>query len=341
MQLIAPPFLVQTDDTGCATLIRGTSRIRLPSPDISRSCLEILRAFQTPGRYAEDFIAQFADEMADGIGALVSHMRSAGFLVPADTAIDSPETVFWNDYGRNPESVSSAAAQLDVTLVGKNQLALKVADMLGTSGIAVARRVDDPNLRGPGMPPTKTADWTASEGFTLLAPQCDTQRLVIACTDIGAETHLRAWNDFCVNNRVPFLPASLRDNRVSVGPYVRPYESSCYECARARINANAIALHREDEELRPREPRAFGWHPLLLQNAAGIMVAEVFRQALSALPPLTPDVIAADPLGKGTVSRHKILRLPRCPVCSPLRHHAAPLVVDSEDRNNALLEAFK
>jgi bacteriocin biosynthesis cyclodehydratase domain-containing protein len=341
MKLIAPPLLVDRDETGAAVLIRGKSRVRLPSPQVSDMCLNILAAFRPPGQDDAAFKAQFPEQVSAGIAELVAQMRAGGFLVPAGTPVHDPTTVFWADHGQEPDTVAEAASKLDVTLVGRNRLALRLAEGLAEAGIAAARRVDDPCLRGPAMDSAEPLDWDASEGFTLPDPAEGTVQVVIACTDIGAETHLRPWNAYCVNTKRAFLPVSIKDNRVAVGPYVRPFESACFECARGRVNANAIGLDRSDEPQRPERPDAFGWHPMLLDTAATLVSAELLRQAVGALPPLTPDLVLADPVGRGTTARHKVLRLPRCPVCSSLARHATPMVVDSEDRNTELMEAFK
>ncbi len=341
MNLIAPPILVTVDDSGSATLTKGHSRVRLPSAEVSRICLDLLEAFRAPGVDPEVFVARFSPQVAPGIRDLVAQMRAGGFLVPEGTPLHLPESVFWSDFGQSHATIAEATAQLDVTLVGCNALGARVAMGLETAGIVAARRVHDPDLRGPGWNDLLQSDWQSSDGFTLPAASDGTARLVIACTDIGAETHLRPWNAFCVENRVDFLPVSIKDNRIVVGPYVRPFQNGCFECARGRVNANAIRMNRDDEAERPTRPEAFGWHPVLLDTAAAQVVTEVLRQTLGALPPLTPGMIVADPMGTGATSRHPVLRLPRCPVCSPLRHHTTPMVVDSEDRDSQLLEAFK
>lgn len=341
MKMIAAPVLVQFDETGAATLIKGNGRIKLPSAQISQTCLEILRAFESPGQDPEVFVSQFPAEVAAGINELIASMKTGGFLVDEHTPLANPENVFWSDYGQTTETIHDAVTKLDVTLVGHNRLSTRIADALSASGIFMARCVDDPNLRGPGLADAAQSEWVASEGFRMPEPSDDKVRLVIATTDIGAETHLRAWNEFCVDNKLLFLPVSIKGNQVSVGPFVRPFETGCFECARGRVNSNGINLDRSDEVHRPVQPAAFGWHPLLLDTAAMIVCTEVLRQAVGALPPLKPDLIVADPMGRGSQSRHRILRLPRCPVCSPLRKHTTPMVVDSEDRDTELMEAFK
>jgi bacteriocin biosynthesis cyclodehydratase domain-containing protein len=341
MKMIAAPVLAQFDDSGAATLIKGNGRIKLPTPQISKTCLDILRAFENPGQDPEVFVSQFSAEVADGINELISLMKAGGFLVDEHTPLANPENVFWSDYGQTTEAIDDAVTKLDVTLVGHNRLSTRIADSLGASGIFMARCVDDPNLRGPGLTEEEKSEWVASAGFRMPEPADDKVRLVIASTDIGAETYLRAWNEFCVENKILFLPVSIKGNQVCIGPFVRPFETGCFECARGRVNSNGINLDRSDEAHRPVQPAAFGWHPLLLDTAAMIVCTEVLRQAVGALPPLKPDLIVADPMGKGIQSRHRVLRLPRCPICSPIRKHATPIVVDSEDRDTELMEAFK
>ena len=341
MKLIATPVLVVFDEVGAATFRRGNTKVELTSPIQAKACLDILNAFQFPGLDLDDFILKFETTAVEAVSSLIDQMKMSGFLVPDGTVVDNPEATFWRDFLQSRATIDDGASRLEVVMVGKSHLTERVAESLQAAGAKIDSWIDDPMLRGPALETLKTSQWTLSEGVSL-APRDDLNlRLIIACTDIGAETHLRPWNEFCVDNNIHFLPISLKDNKVNMGPYVRPHENACFECARGRINANAVTVDRADEEHRHLVPHAFGWHPILLDTAASLATAEVLRQTFGCLPALRPDHIIADPIGTGTVMRHGVLRLPRCPVCSPIKRHSAPMVVDSEDRNAALIAEYQ
>lgn len=341
MRLISTPVLVMFEDTGGATFKRGNVQVQLNVPAQAKACLDILQAFQSPGMDPDDFLAKLDPSAVEGISGLIEQMKMSTFLMSADVDLDNPEATFWMDFGQSRAGIDDAATRLHVTMVGRNHLTERVANSLQAAGVTVDRWVDDPNLRGPALESLKDQQWDSSDGIE--KPELDdvSLHLVVACTDIGAETHLRPWNEFCVDNGVNFLPISIKNNKIAMGPYVRPFENACFECARGRINANVMTLDREDEQYRPNVPHAFGWHPILLDTAAALATAEVLRQAFGCLPAVRPDHIIADPVGTGTVVRHGVLRLPRCPVCSPIKRHSAPMVVDSEDRNAALINEFR
>ena len=341
MKLIATPVLVLFDDTGGATLKRGKTLIRLNAAFQAKACVNILQAFLAPGLDPEEFLAKLDPTAVEGVSRLIEQMKMARFLVPDTLDLDNPETVFWMDYGQSREAIKEGAKRLHLTMVGRNHLTERVAQAVTSAGLCVDQWIDDPKLRGPAIKTMAPVPWREISDLHVPDVEAGELSLVVAATDIGAETFLRPWNEFCVDNRLNFLPISIKDNKIALGPYVRPFQNACLECARGRINANVMTLDRDDEEYRPEVPHAFGWHPIVLDIAASLATAEILRQAVGALPAMRPDHIVADPIGTGTVTRHGVLRLPRCPVCSPIKRHSAPLVVDSEDRNAALINEYR
>lgn len=341
MKLIATPVLVLFDDTGVATLKRGTTVVRLNVPFQAKACIDILQTFKAPGLDPKTFLARLDPAAAEAVSGLIEQMKMARFLVPDSVDLDNPETVFWMDYGQSRDAIEDGAKRLHLTMVGRNHLTERVAKGLTAAGLTINQWIDDPKLRGPALEMLDAAPWREISRLDVPETGEGTVSLIVATTDIGAETHLRPWNEFCVDNNLNFLPISLKDHKVAMGPYVRPFENACLECTRGRINANVMTLDRNDEEYRPEVPHAFGWHPMLLDTAVSLATVEILRQAVGALPAMRPDHIIADPIGTGTVTRHGVLRLPRCPVCSPIKRHSAPMVVDSEDRNAALINEYR
>lgn len=325
MKLLAPPFLKTSDEGGKITIIRGARRVEFPNDNIAGRCLEILETFSRGDIEVEPFIQGFPEDIRPAVENLIKYMEQNRFLVPTDEFEGSPEEVFWNDNFLHHQEVKDLLSQTSIALVGKNHLSLEMHASLINVGIENLLLVDDPGLRGPGHEMIETGPWITSEAFLAHCAQ-GPKLLMVASTDIGAETNLRPWNEFSIASGLDFLPVSTRSSKVSVGPYVRPGVSACMECARARVNSNNDTLDRKSEGARAIVPQAFGWHPILLQSAALIAASEILRQHVGVFPGARNDLIVADPVGSGNSMRHRVLRLPRCPVCSPIAKHAAPLV---------------
>jgi len=344
MHLVATDALFTTDAEGQVSVVRGSNRISLPNAALGEVCRRIFAAFAPPGRDREEVIASLPAHLRPAFSGLVDELLARGFLQAAATAGNGADSVFWADHRTSPHAVAEAAAQRRIHLIGRNALTAAIDRGLRQAGLPVAARLDDPKLRGrPPLEATAEEAWRPAEGFTLEAADGRDPPLLIAATDLGAETWLRPWNAFAIDNGSQFLAASIKDNRGLVGPYVRPGEGPCLECARGRVNAHRYdrEASRADEADRPAAPAAFGWHPMILDMVAAAAVAEALRQALGALPPRKPGLLELDPAGSGECRRHPVHRLPRCPACSPGRRHAAPLIVHDETTTEALLEAFR
>lgn len=338
MNLAASDVLV-VDEGASAIFRRGRVALKFDNPGTIAACKAILAAFAAPGGDAETFLARFPEPLRPALLELIDTMRERGFLVASDAEKSADGIdVFWSDFGSSPDRQTQIAASISLFLVGRNALSRSIAELLVQSGYTIAGLVDDPDLAGHGA---FDADWQSSDGWTL--PDEAANPVIIAATDLGAETCLRGWNEFAIRAGVSFLPASIKDHIGYVGPFVIPGHKPCYECARGRVNAN----HHDAAGLRAGEskyhtvPGAFGLHPLLLQMTAASTVSELLRATSGALPPKPSARLTIDPFHEQSIRAHRILRLPRCPACALARDHAPPLYVRNEDTQSALIEAFR
>ena len=148
----------------------------------------------------------------------------------------------------------------------------------------------------------------------------DSLGCLIASSDFGGWETLYEWNRFCVQYHKHFLPVVLQDLVGYVGPLVIPGETACLECVRMRRNS-----HAEDHEVRGLiEESAFegqgaiGFHPSMASILGDIAALELTKFYSEALPrPKVGTLIEVNLLETGLTSR-KVLKVPRCPVCSPL-----------------------
>ena len=140
---------------------------------------------------------------------------------------------------------------------------------------------------------------------------------------VGAGADRHGWNERALEHGGPWLPFGEFDGRVlSVGPLVVPHETACLECVRLRREstsgcAEELALFRDAPE--PVGPRP------ALHAAAYALAAEVVVRWLGVRDPALPGTLFTIASEDGlSIRAHTVLRVPRCPACSPAAGLAPP-----------------
>ena len=135
---------------------------------------------------------------------------------------------------------------------------------------------------------------------------------------------LSAWNRRALDDGTPFLPLRPWDGRAAfVGPLVLPHRTCCYACVLLRRGANA-GYPGELEEVES-APIAAPADPALEACAAAVAAHLAWRWLVGA-DPAVPGVLHAIETQPGLrLGEHAVLRVPRCPECSPAASMAAPL----------------
>jgi bacteriocin biosynthesis cyclodehydratase domain-containing protein len=142
-------------------------------------------------------------------------------------------------------------------------------------------------------------------------------------TVVGPGEDRRAWNGRALENGGAWLPFGAFDGLVTaVGPLVVPHETACWECVRLRVEstsgcAGELRLFRDEAE--PTGPR-----PGVLGCAAAI-AAEIVLRWVGVRDPALPGTLFTVSSEKGiSIAAHTVLRVPRCPSCSPAAGLAPP-----------------
>jgi bacteriocin biosynthesis cyclodehydratase domain-containing protein len=148
--------------------------------------------------------------------------------------------------------------------------------------------------------------------------------LAVVAPAVDELTGLDSWNRAANESGTRWLPVLPYDGRfAAIGPLVVPGESCCYECFLRRRGTNLeYGEHLRDIERAPIAARA---DPAFESFAAALAAHLALRWIGgqdSALPGVLYAVEARPTLSLG---EHPVLRVPRCPVCSPVERLAAPL----------------
>jgi bacteriocin biosynthesis cyclodehydratase domain-containing protein len=231
-------------------------------------------------------------------------LHRRGLLLDGDGAGDGDAdaaTLFLAAAGRGVTAagVRDALAGAEVAVVGASPVAASVAELLRRSGAGRAEQ----------------AGWdVATDGeapFVVAVPAAD---------ELDA---LAAWNRSAVAAGAPWLQVLPFDGRIAaVGPLYVPGESSCYECYRSR-RAAASGYGAEFRALDEVPTRA-GSTPAFDAVVAGVAAGLALRW-LAHRDHYLPGVFYACEAGGTALTQHRVFRVPRCAICSPVRDAAPPL----------------
>jgi thiazole/oxazole-forming peptide maturase SagC family component len=143
---------------------------------------------------------------------------------------------------------------------------------------------------------------------------------LVATSDFGGMHLLRSWNEFCVLHRRTFLPVLLQDMIGYVGPLVIPGETACFECFRLRRNT-----HLPDPQSRQlieavafEGQRTAGFLPPMASLLGDVAAIELLKLMTLAPPLWRVGTVIEVNLMAPDMSARGVLKLPRCPVCTPL-----------------------
>jgi bacteriocin biosynthesis cyclodehydratase domain-containing protein len=254
----------------------------------------------------------------------------AGAKPPADDSGESSLDVFYWQFGVEADRAAERFNDQHLAILGVNSISRQLAFALAAAGANNIEVIDYPLLRNlhyfdedgavltaqwpePLPPPSDFKEWSAG-------PSVDRLTCLIATSDFGGLTQMRFWNEFCVQNRVHFFPVVLQDMTGYVGPLIVPGQTACFECLRARQNSH----FPNPQTKRASEAAAFegqnvvGIHPSMASVLGDVAAIELTRFYSRALPFARPGVLVEVNLLATRMQARKILKLPRCPVCSPL-----------------------
>ncbi len=262
----------------------------LPLLDGTRTVADIVGA---AGRPAEPAIVK-ALRLLDASGLLVEGP-------PADCGVELQETVDFLAAGTEtpPRIAASRILDASVGIVGESLAAAEVARVLRRSGIVrLERRAWD--------------DASAGDGLTVVAP------------DPGQLHRLAGWNERALAAGIPWLQLLPFDGRfTAVGPLYVPGETACHACYRLR-RAASLDFGPLADTLEQVPSRA-GGGPGLAVAAGAVAAVHVLGWLATGDPSLPGALFALESGGGLALTRHQVLRVPRCPACSTARSSAAPL----------------
>jgi bacteriocin biosynthesis cyclodehydratase domain-containing protein len=305
------------------------------------SAFEVLQTIfdqAAKGTTVDEFLGRFPVEDRTAVDQIVHSLIERRLLIPAhdemefERATETPENIFYWEFNQNAESVRARLREMRIVIVGVNEISRELVSCLTHSGFEDYQVVDYERLRNrhfyrddgeldmdrwSEVVPTSLSEWETAVQHTGVA-------CVVATADHGGLHWLRSWNDRCLAHRQHFFPVVLQNLIGYVGPYVIPGETACFECLRARQNAN---LSRPDQQ-RASEMVAFesqdvlGYHPLMPRAVAQTAAMELVKFCSGVLPFARVGSLIEVDLMTPALTTRKVLRIPSCPVCGSMHRYA-------------------
>lgn len=197
-----------------------------------------------------------------------------------------------------PAAVARRLETARVVVAGDSRVALETARLLRRSGVGSLRlgRLDEPAEAG---------------------------ELLVAAPSPRELPALHRCNELALEAARPWLQVLPFDGRMAaVGPLFLPAETSCHVCYTLRRSASLG--FGELEQLLEATPSCAPSGPAL-EAVVAAAAASLAVAWIALLDPRLPGVLfAVEPEGGLRITRHLVLRVPRCPACSPTHRLAPP-----------------
>jgi thiazole/oxazole-forming peptide maturase SagC family component len=332
MLIKAFPFQVIDYPEG-VILKRGLDQIVISGEGALEKVLLLLT--HTSGKTAsiEEICNSFAVPDRPGVTQLIQELLKKGFLSPAEHSSDSlsksQSDIFYEHYGVQQSHIIENLSQLSILLIGINSLSQSIYTNLVKQGVNNVSLLDDPILRNkhyidsegklneeisPSLSSQIIDKNSFQEHLASKPPRC-----IIACSDFGGQALLLNWNRFCIQNRIDFLPVYLQDMIGYLGPLIIPGETACLNCVRQRQNSHLRDLEiRNLIEINAAKGQSIAAiHPSAIGVLAHTAVFELMHY-YGKMPAPRPGRLIRVNLTQGITESKRVLKIPRCPVCSKL-----------------------
>lgn len=282
-------------------LKRGLSEVRLALPGLA-GILDRVDEL-ADGTVDEDaLVAAFDAELQPQIRRLIAGLSSRGVLRPAGS--EGPTNEFW--VSMTPFSPGGAARlqTASVVVIGAGPIADAVVDALRACGVGSIERCEE------------AAQAPAADAWCAASP---------ASVEGGAT--LVAAAEVAMRSDTVFLPVWLEDLVVRVGPMTHPFDTACLKCLLLRVDANDPErdLHRLMRAESADGSSGAGFLPPMATVAGQVAAVELVKH-LAGLPVTSVGHAIELALVPFKCEVRRVLRVPRCPLCSGVADRGAPVV---------------
>lgn len=318
-------------------LKRGPVEVRIGGGDAASTVRTVLDIASDRGATADEILSAFDPADHPTIENLIARLLERRLLVlcrpdePPSRSAESPLDLFQWQFDRTGEEMERDLRTTRMIVIGVNMLSRRLVSTLQDTGISSLTVIDDPALRNLSCfdesgrmsseagPLARESTQPVPEDFAEHDPDC-----VIATCDFGFSPALRHWNSVCIQSKRVFYPVLLHNMVGHIGPLVVPQETPCFECFLSRRDSHLEQpeLHRAVDAHSFQGQHVAGFHPSMASIVAEIAAFELVKSFSPGLPSHSGSQIEVALLAPRLAVR-KVLKVPRCLVCSPLNTRPA------------------
>ncbi|MBC8165172.1 MAG: TOMM precursor leader peptide-binding protein [Bryobacteraceae bacterium] len=327
--------------SGSLILRRGAIEIKVAGAEAMDCVQKVYHATSSGGATEEEVLALFDSADRPSLEHLLRQLIRRRFLVSLnqlesaaweeeDSFHESSADVFYWHFGQTEAQAVSKLSDRRITIVGVNCISRQLATVLMETGFSSIEILDDPiyrNLRlfdADGV--LKRGEWPQTLPATIeqfgsvdsLDPE--SFDLLVATSDFGGLHLFSRWNEYCHLHKRNFLPVSLQRLGGYVGPFTVPGETACFDCFRVRESMHAAdpASHRAVDEAALEGKDLTGFIPPMASMLADTAAMEVVRFYAFGPPVWRFSSVIEVNLMVPSMTCHRVLKLPLCPVCTPV-----------------------
>jgi len=322
-------------------LKRGCTEIQLRGTQVKNIIEQIFSLSSQKPRTKDDLLDFFSLEIQTPVAKLIDQLIERRFLVPhsppeADSvSLEDHTDIFYWHFDQTKPEVHDRLSAKSITILGVNYISRQLAISLEESGFTKIQIVDEPGLRNLGFfspaPEISSSLWPASLPMPVAKEEWETRQdlssldCVIATSDFGVSQTLREWNMFCVQQNLWFFPMVLSNMIGQIGPLVIPQETACYECLLIRQHSQLSNSNGRQavDNMAFDAQTVVGFHPSMASILGNIGAMELTKFYSQALPLWNMGKLIEVNLLATRMTPRKVLKLPRCLVCSPLQTRSA------------------
>ncbi|HXH87231.1 MAG TPA: TOMM precursor leader peptide-binding protein [Gaiellaceae bacterium] len=294
LPLLKPWYrLVQRDDR---VLLEHARAVVVFEGGAARAFLPALLSLLDGSRTVDQICALIGPNVRLAVENALELLARNGLLTPG------PRLDETDDRRRTAESLASQAASDVETAEIATRLATTPVELIGDEAPLdeLARLLHRSGVSGVGR-------CAAPGGLVVVGPGGDPAQRNLALLERGG--HWLPYGEF-------------DGGAVIVGPLIVPRESACFECFLLRRESTSGCA--EELSLFRYVTAAAASRPTLLAAAAAV-AAELVVRWIGTRDPSLPGTLFTVEAGPGiSISAHTVLRVPRCPACSPTAGLAPP-----------------
>lgn len=337
-----------------AVVKRGCVELRIGGDRAVEAMQIVLGACSSESATVEEICARFAAPDRPAVQQLIRELTARALIVPDGSPLVPPPSgenaldIFYWTFGESTAAVTDRITNTRFVVVGVNHISRQLAAALEASGITSVTVVDYPALRNITLfddaGGLRTGAWrsAAPEPFAGWEPRLASGEFdcLIATSDFGGLQLMREWNDLCVAAGRQFVPVVLQNLVGYIGPSVIPGETACYECflARRASNTDPSIVEPGLEERAFEGQKIAGYHPSMASVLGDITAVELIKFYSRALPLWKVGRVVEVNLIAGNITTRKVLRVPRCPVCSSMVRHSSISAIKSSVASEVIVQ---